>query len=194
MPGRRAMNSLPSQILNVVGKQSMTHQEFQQKIKKKNWFDRYWYLGLCYLTIALSLVLFFLIVTNPNKFKGNHIFHYSVFSFLFLMGAYGLYKLPNRFKLVSIDTLKNLTDKKAILSNVIIHLGSTPVMFNDNYYLIRYQKNFWLSSFDIHLFYDDKVICFSVQGHGSSDGGFIDFGGTERLRRRIKDEIELQLS
>jgi len=30
--------------------------------------------------------------------------------------------------------------------------------------------------------------------HGSSDGGFIDFGGTEKLRKRIKQEIELQLA
>jgi hypothetical protein len=97
----------------------MTLQEYQQKIKKQNWFDKYWYLGLCFLTIALSLVLLFFIVAYPDKFKGNHIFHYSGFSFLFLMGAYGLYKLPNRFKIVSIESLKTLTDKKAVLSNVM---------------------------------------------------------------------------
>lgn len=103
-------------------------------------------------------------------------------------------KLPNRFKIISIDSFKSLEDKKEALRNAILNFGSTPFDFSDYYYLFRYQKSFWSSSFDIHLFYDDKQICFSVQGHGSSDGGFIDLGGTERLRQRIKQEIELQLT
>ncbi|MBN8665027.1 MAG: hypothetical protein J0L83_10645 [Chitinophagales bacterium] len=192
MGGRITIPNLHKALL-VVGKLKMTYQKFEERIKKKNWFDRYWYFGLCILTIALSLTLLFFLITKPDKFKGNHTFHYSCFTFLFLMGTYGLYKLPNRFKIITIDSLKSLDDKKEALKNTIVNFGSTPYGFNDNYYLFRYQKSFWLSSFDIHLYYDEKQVCFSVQGHGSTDGGFIDFGGTERLRRRIKEEIEMYL-
>ena len=94
----------------------MTHQEFEVRIKKNNWFDRYWYFGLCILTITLSFLLLFFIVTKPDKFKGNSLFHYSGFTFLFLMGTYGLYKLPNRFKIICIDSFKSLEDKKVALS------------------------------------------------------------------------------
>jgi hypothetical protein len=40
------------------------------------------------------------------------------------------------------------------------------------------------------LFFDDKRVCFSVQGQDYSDGGFIDFGGTEKFRRRLADDIQ----
>ena len=178
---------------NVVGKHKMTHQQFQETVKKKNLFDRYWYLGLSILTILLGLILLFLIATHPDKFKGNHIFHYSCFSFLLFLGTYGLYKLSNRYKIISIYSTKPLNDKKTALSAVVELFGSTPRLFSDNYISFRYQKNFWSSSFHIHLFFDDHQVCFSVQGKDSSDGGFIDLGGTEKLRRKLRGEIEMHL-
>ncbi len=172
----------------------MTLQEFQQTIAKKNYFDRYWYYGICTLIIILSFVFLFFILTNPQKFNGGLFFHYSEFVFLFLLGTYGLYKLPNRFKIISIENSKSLTDKKIALETFVTIFGSTPKLFNNNYILIRYQMPFWTSSFDIHLYFDEKQICLSVQGHGSADGGFLDLGGTERLRRRAKSEIEFLLA
>jgi len=59
--------------------------------------------------------------------------------------------------------------------------------------LRSYRKSFWCTPYDIQLFYDDKSICFSVQGQDYFDGGFIDFGGTEKLRRKIANNIETLL-
>jgi hypothetical protein len=84
-----------------------------------------------------------------------------------------------------------MTEKKVALSTVVTNFGSTPKLFEDNYISISYQKHFWTSSFDIHLYFDENQVCFSVKGHGS--GGFLDLGSTERLRRRVQTEIELLL-
>ena len=170
----------------------MTYLEFEQRVQKKTGFDRYWYYGLCIMTIALGLVLLFLIATSPEKFKGNHIFHYSVFFFLLLLGTYGLFKLPNRYKTVTIDNFQPLTKKKIAIEKMLSQMGIV-VALNDNYFSFTYSKNFWSSNYHIHLFYDVNRICFSVQGH-DFDGGFIDFGGTEKLRKKITDEIQINLS
>jgi hypothetical protein len=180
--------------LAVVGKQNMTHKEFEERIKRKTWLDRYWYFGLCIFTIALSLALLFFIATKPGKFRANQVFYYSGVTILILLSIYGLYKLPNRFKIITIDSLKSLDDKEEALRKLIVNLDLSRFDFADNYYLCRYQKRFWSSRFDIHLFCDEKQVCFSVQGHGSADGGFLDFGETEKLRQRIKQEIEAHLA
>ena len=172
----------------------MTLQEFQQTVKKKNRFDKHWYHVLCILTIALSLVLFFLIITQPGKFKGNHTFHYSGFSSLFILGIYGLYKLPNRYKIISIYSSKSLDDKKKALTAVVEFFGSTPNLFRDNYISFRYKKGFWSSSFDVYIFFDEQQVCFSVQGQDSSDGGFLDLGGTEKIRIKLRDQVEQHLT
>lgn len=167
----------------------MTYEEFEKKVKKKTGFDKYWYYGLCIVVISLGLVLFFFILTRPEKFKGNHIFHYFGFSFLLLLGSYGLYKLPNRYNIVTIDSLQPLTRKKTAIENLLSQMGAVTVI-NDNYCSFTYRKSFWSSPYDIHLFFDDKRVCFSVQGQDYSDGGFIDFGGTEKFRRRLADDIQ----
>ncbi len=172
----------------------MTLQESKQKIRRKNVFDKYWYYALCALTISLSLLLLFFIIKKPDKFSGNHILHYSSFTLLFLMGVYGFYKLPNRYKIVNFENDSTLDRKKKALYSLVEYLESSPKLFNDNYISFIYNKAWWRSSYDIHLFFDERQICFSVQCRNSGDGGFIDFGGTEKLRTFIKEEIEFRLS
>ena len=169
----------------------MTYQEFEQKVRKKTGFDKYWYYGLCIAVILLSFVLLFFITTRPDKFKGNQLFHYSGFFFLLLLGIYGLYKLPNRYKIVTIDTLQPLTKKKAAIEMFLSQMDRTTEL-SDNYFAFTYRKGFWSSPYDIYLFFDDKSICLSVQGH-DYDGGFIDLGGTERLRKKIAKDIQTYL-
>lgn len=170
----------------------MTYEEFEKKVKRKTGFDKYWYYGLCIAVIILSLVLFFFIMTRPEKFKGNHIFHYSGFFFLLLLGTYGLYKLPNRYKIVTIGTSQPLTKKRTAIDAFLSHMNITTPL-NDNYCSFTYRKGFWSSPYDIYLFYDDNSVRFSVQGHDYFDGGFIDFGGTEKLRKRIANDIQTLL-
>ena len=172
----------------------MTFQQFENIIRKKNLFDRYWYKGLCILTIMLGLVLLFLIVLHPERFKGNPIIHFSGILFLIVLGSYGHYKLSNRYKIISINSMRPLNHKKEALNSVVESFGSTPKLFKENYISFQYQKNFWSSSFSIYLFFDDRQVCFSVQGHDRSDGGFIDLGGTEKLRNELRNEIEMYLT
>lgn len=124
----------------------MTYQEFEQNVKKKTGFDRYWYYGLSISVITLSLVLLFIIVTRPEKFKGNHLFHYSGFSFLLFLGVYGLYKLPNRYKIVTITSSQPLAKKKTAIDTFLSNMNIT-VSLNDNYCSFTYRKKFWSSTY-----------------------------------------------
>lgn len=134
----------------------------------------------------------FFITTQPEKFKGNHTFYYLGIFFLLLFGAYGLYKLRNRNKIVTIDTVQPLTKKKAAFETFLSQMNVVTDL-NDNYYLFTYRKGFWNSPIDVYLFYDENSIRFSVQGQDYYDGGFIDFGGTEKLRKKIADDLQTLL-
>lgn len=65
-----------------------------------------------------------------------------------------------------------------------------PKSLNDNYCSFTYRKGFWSSPYDIYLFYDDNSVRFSVQGQDYFNGGFIDFGGTEKFRKKLADDIQ----
>lgn len=167
----------------------MTYQQFEQTIKKKTGFEKSWYYGLCIVVIILSEVLFCLIVARSKKFNYGHIFLYSVSFFLLLLGVCGLYKLPNRYNIITVYTSLPLAKKKAAIETLLAQMNVQKTL-SDNHCSFVYRKGFWSSPFDIYLFYDDNCICFSVQGQDYSDGGFIDFGGTEKLRKVIAENIQ----
>jgi hypothetical protein len=142
--------------------------------------------------MTLSLVLLFFLLTESDKFSDVIFLAYPVFIFLFTLGIFGLNKISNRYKIISITNKKPLVDKEEAVGNIVENFDSTRKLLNENAVSFNYQKNFWSSSYDISLFFDEAKVCFSIQAR--STGGFLDFGGTERLRQQVKDEIELQLS
>ncbi len=170
----------------------MTYSEFEQKVKRKTCFDKYWYYGLCIAFMIISFILLFPIITRPDRFKDNYLPHYSAFLIFLFFGTYGLYKLPNRYKIVTIDTSQSLTKKKIALEMLFSQMNIVTSL-NDNYCSCKYREGFWSSAYDLYFFYDEETIRFSVQGQDSSDGGFIDLGGTEKLRRKIADDIQTYL-
>lgn len=172
----------------------MTYHEFEQKIKKKTGFDKYWYYGLCIATIAFCSYLILHFATHPEKFKtkASFIFICVILSLLVGLAAFGLHKLPNRYKIVAIDTSQPLTKKKKAIETLLSQMGATTTLSED-YCSFTYRKNFWSSPYDVYLFFDDNSICFSVQGQDYFNGGFIDFGETEKLRKKLADEIQTYL-
>jgi hypothetical protein len=166
----------------------MNYEEFVRRIKSKTKFDKCLYYGLCIVVIFLSIFLFCFINVRPEKFEGNQIFHYLGFSFLLFLGIYGLYKLPNRYKIVTISSTQNLIKKKAAIDSLLSNLN-LKIVSDSNYLSFNYSKSFWSPSYFIYLFYDEDKISFSIQGYDSSSGGFIDFGGTEKLRKKVENEL-----
>jgi len=172
----------------------MTYQEFEQQVKQKTGFDKYWYYGLCIVVIGfcLFLILHFSIHPEKVKTKAALFFICGLLVLLIALAIYGLYKLPNRYKIVTVDNSQPLTKKKVSLEQLLSQMGVTTTL-NDNYYSFTYRKRRWSSPYDIYLFFDDNNVCFSVQGQDYFNGGFVDFGETEKFRRKFADDMQICL-
>jgi hypothetical protein len=177
----------------VVGKHTMTLKEFQKMIMSKYAFDKYWNYGISIAVIFLSLTLLYFMLTQPDKFKGAIFTGYLAFIFLLLLGLFGLNKIPNRYRIISIANTRPLIDKINAIGDIVESYGSTRKMLIENTISFHYQKHFWNSAYDIHLYFDETQVCLCILGR-SNGSGFIDLGATEKLRQNIKDEIVLRLS
>ena len=168
----------------------MTFEEFKVTVRKKNSFDRYWYYTLSIAVMLLSIVCLYLVFEHPEKFKGSSIVICSLFSLLLLLGVFGFYFLPNRYKIVEIDSGLTLSSKKAILNALINEVGLPLFSEPEQYICFKLKTKWWQGNYNVHFFYDETKFAFSMQGN-DLDGGFIDLGATERKRknlvRRIKD-------
>ena len=173
----------------------MTFDEFQNKFKRNIRFDKYWYHGLCYLTIGLGLFMLIALVTNSFiKFSGNRTFHYTMFCFLTLLGIYGLFVLKKKYKLTIWEN--NLTREKNIelLEIVVSTLTKSTFEANNNYVQFIYKKSWWRLPYEIHLFADNNLIAINVEGQDNYDGGFIDFGASKRTQYKILQMLTDQAS
>ncbi len=166
----------------------MTFEDFKIKTRKRTRFDKYWYYILSVAVIILSLICFYFAITHPEKFKGSLIFSCACFTFLLALGISGFYFLPNRYKIIEIISNLSLEKKKILVKQLLEEICYVKVLDSPYIYAILKTK-WWQSTYTIHFFYDQNKFAFSLQGH-DFDGGFIDFGSTERRRRSISKKIK----
>jgi hypothetical protein len=158
----------------------MTFSEFENAIKKQTKVEKWYYYFLFTAMILGGFFFLYQVCTRP-EFTNHWL---AISFFLLVLGCLGLLKLRNRYKIISIPNSATHLEKKAIVANVLSELGESTSL-DQNYYSFTYKKKWWSAPFDVRLFYDDGAICFSVQGQGHTNGGIIDFGETERLRKKI---------
>ena len=164
----------------------MTLEEFENKFKRNVRFDNYFYHGLCYVTIAFGLFMLTALMTNQFiKFSGNRTFHYSMFSFLTLMGIYGLLVLKKKYKLTIWRNNFSKERNMELLRFAFTSLTNLPIEKADNYVHFIYQKSWWKLPYEIHLFADNDLIAINVEGLDNYNGGIIDFGASNRTRNKI---------
>lgn len=172
----------------------MTPQEFQNTVVKTNWYDKYYYYLISVGAIIGSVYLFHDIATNPLKYKVRHSYGIALiaFSFLFLMGCYAIYLIPNRYKVLTVSSGLPVDKKKEIISRLLNKLGVAHADTKNDFYSFRFQRKWWTSDYDVYLFIDNQNFYVSVLGttHAYPASGFIDFGGTQRLRRKILSIIK----
>jgi len=172
----------------------MTLQEFQKKVIKTNWYDKYYYYLISFAAIIGSIYLFYDIWTNPLKYKSKHSYEIALvaFSILFLIGCYALYLIPNRYKILTIDSNLTIDKKREVISELFHKLGISHANTRDNFYSFRYQRKWWTSDYDVYLYVEREKFYVSVLGttHAYPASGFIDFGGTGRLRKKIISKIK----
>lgn len=164
----------------------MTLDEFQNKFKKNTRFDKYWYHGLCYLTIAGGLFMLYSDWTNSIVESADKSFpHAFGFIFLIVVGVYGLIVLRNKFKLTIWQN--GLTKEKnlELIQYATSEMKKTTIEKADNYIYFIYRKAWWRMPYEIHLFADANLIAINVEGQDYGDGGFIDFGASKRTQKGI---------
>ena len=173
----------------------MTFDEFENKFKKNNRFDKYWYQGLCYLTIGFGLFMLTSLATNSFiKFSGNRTFHYSGFCLLTLLGIYGLFVLRNKYRLTIWENSLTKDKNIELLQDAISSLTNSTFQITDNYVHFIYRKSWWRLPYEIHLFADNNLIAINVEGQDNYDGGFIDFGASKRTQNKILKMLTDQAS
>lgn len=170
----------------------MTIDEFRQKVKKGTTLDKYWYYILCVAIIILSFVLFFYLITQPEKFKGPKVYYYLITLFLLCFGLSGFYYLPNRYKVVTVQSNLPLSKKQDVIARVMFEIAEIPVAQPSQYTSFNLKRKWWQSKYVVRLFYDEQGFSFSLQGH-DHDGGFLDLGETERKRKKLIAKIRESL-
>ena len=79
-------------------------------------------------------------------------------------------------------------DKKQQIIDAVLKEFGDPYCEKDNdYYNFSYKRNWQTSSYQIYLSFDQEDFFASVQGatNASYGSGIIDFGGTERVRKKL---------
>jgi hypothetical protein len=165
----------------------MSLEEFENKFRKKKRFDKYWYHGLCLVIIGVSLYALYLVVTERFQVFSvrDKLFLISLFTFLLILGVYGLFVLRKKFKLTYWTNDLNKEENLALLHSTCSELVKADVKLDDNSAYFVYQKKWWTNFQEIYLFADHNLIAINVELLDISDGGFIDFGASRRTQNRI---------
>lgn len=98
----------------------------------------------------------------------------------------------NRYKVLAVNNNSNIDKKKQIVSRLLETLKIPYSNSKDTFYTFTYQRKWWTKEYDVYLCIDQEKFYLSVLVKTSYlRGGFIDFGGSELLRRKIISNIKL---
>ncbi|MGE5108362.1 MAG: hypothetical protein ACM3H8_12505, partial [Sphingobacteriales bacterium] len=91
-----------------------------------------------------------------------------------------------------IDNGLSVDKKKEVISQLLPKLGIPVVDIKDSFFSFKYQRKWWTSDYDVYLYVDSEKFYINVLGttHTYPSTGFIDFGGAERLRKKIVSNIK----
>lgn len=174
----------------------MTFEDFKIRMRKETIFEKYWYYGLSIAVFIMSLYILFGLITRLDKFGWDHVFLYIIALFLLLLSASGFYLLPNRYKIVTLNSYLTIEQKQSVLKKLLDDYTDYRDFNEQHYISFTLRRGFWKIPYKIHLFFDEVRFAFSIQVQDYIDGGYggyIDFGGAERKRKEIANKI-LELS
>ncbi len=170
----------------------MTIKEYQKRFRRKNGIEIVLYYVMSIAVIIFGLIMIYKIgIAKTFKVIGNERFHLFGFGLLVLLGTTGLLSLIKRFKLTYLSN--GLTKQENI--NLINKIISELIGYNEDSKTdnksFTYKKKWWRMPYQINLFADNNLIAINVEGQ-DYQGGFIDFGASERLKNKIIRMIKKQ--
>ena len=123
----------------------MTLEQFQKKVLKANWYDKYYYYLLFLAAIAGGLYFLYDVITHQEKYDKHGTQYLAYLSFLFLttLGASGLFFVPNRYKVNTIHSTLPINKKQQIIDSVLKEFGNPYCDKDNNYYNFTYKKKWW---------------------------------------------------
>jgi hypothetical protein len=171
----------------------MTLDEFKKKVVKANWYDKYLYYFLHSLLIIGGLFVLIDVINDRIKYDkyGTRYLGYFFSVFLIFLGTLGVVLTPNRYKILKIDSPLSIDNKKQVVAQLMSTFNLPYQDRPDSFYKFTCQKGWLNYGYDVYISMDITSIYISVQSKtgGYFGGGIIDFGGTERFRRKIIDLV-----
>lgn len=172
----------------------MTFEDFKKVTQRKNAFDKYWHYFVAISFGLFCLVgIYYITFINPEKFRHVRYVTYVGFLLILAMALSAFRLLPNRYKVIEIDSSIPVDQKQKVASSLITEYCGVRFEPSTNYIVCNLNKRWWQSIYVFHFYFDQHRFAFSLQGH-DVDGGWIDFGETERKRRKIKASLEKLLN
>ena len=105
-----------------------------------------------------------------------------------MFGCYGFYLIPNRYKILMINSTGSIQKKHELILKLLKEFDISNYENNSSYYSFEYGKSIWSWGYTVHLNIDSEEFYISVQGR-TFINGFVDFGSTERVRKKVVNKI-----
>ncbi len=170
----------------------MTLTEYRILIKKKNGIEIILYYLFSIAIVIFGFIMIYKIgVEKTFQVKGNERFAILMFSLLVLLGLSGLYALNKRFKLTYITNGLTKQENINLINKVISELIDINEVSKIDHRSYKYKKAWWRLPYEINLFADENLIAINVEGQ-DYQGGFIDFGASDRLKNKIIRMLRMQ--
>lgn len=163
----------------------MTFIEFEKSLKKKLFFEKYFY-GLIAVAIIIFM-LYMLCVRIPaiNKTQNN-----SLSFLIFILILFGFYILRVSVNIDKFEILKNQFSKDQntnTVKEVVFNLSNTEI--KSNYISFTYYKGFFETPYKVYLYADNNFIAINTYINRS---GIVDFGASKRVQNKIIKSLEKQ--
>jgi hypothetical protein len=165
----------------------MTIEEFKKAIHKSNWFDNFYFYLAAIAFIGLGVFFIYDTSINQLKYKSRdtYIFVYGIALFMILFGSYAMYATFKRYKVLAFESDLSTIEKKRVIAEIIKEFNYPFYENTRQYWQFIYFGKWWASDYNIYLTFDETKIYACVLARTSGGSGFIDFGGTEKFRKKL---------
>ena len=172
----------------------MTFIEFNTFINRKTRSERIGYWIQCVFGISVSFLFCVSTIIFPEKYGEHPLFGTAISFTFFTIVCLSLYKLINKYNITIYKNELPENKKKEVMFAILKRLPITKQENEGNYFFFTYQKNSWRIDYEIDLIIDNEQFAFMLVGRGFNRGGLIDFGRAKKIKQKILDEIEIELS
>lgn len=98
-----------------------------------------------------------------------------------------LFELNKHYKLTHFENGFSEQQNIKNVNTVIQNIAKGNYTQDENSFSFVYQKSWWRTNYKIIIFAGENIIAINAEGIGSSNSGFIDFGASKKIEKKIID-------